>query len=74
MTCSKRCEELKMIRTDLEQMLWNEAKELVKRMNPYEARKFPGHDTYWPDWARRDLESAFLAFKKILTDLNHPSQ
>jgi len=43
--------------------LWWAARQLVKDMNPHEASRFYKLP-YWPGWAQRDVELAYLALRK----------
>ena len=43
--------------------LWAAAHQLVKDMNPHEASRFYKLP-YWPGWAQRDVELAYLALRK----------
>ena len=46
------------------EQLWAAARQLVKDMNPHEATRFDRFASYWPGWAQRDVELAYLALRK----------
>lgn len=50
--------------TNTDAQLWAAARQLVKDMNPYEARHFDHYVEYWPVWAKRDVELAYVALRQ----------
>lgn len=48
--------------------LWWAARHLVKDMNPYEARHFRPDLCHWPQWAQKDVELAYLALLRKVTE------